>query len=212
MLHDDGYGVDESLNETAHGKGLIARGKLLLVFGPKAPSIEGTERFLQLEQLLPGLLLFSNVSQFDYDDWRVAYNHIHSALSLTLPKNVNILTFEPWKKNSFLIRFEHILAVYEDEQYSQEVSFDFKDVFRSFDIVGVRETTLAANQWLSESKPLKFIAKTTDPNRIKKTVFSSRTSSRNCNDDFLITLKPMEMRTFIVELKWRPKVKPFRAF
>lgn len=130
----------------------------------------------------------------------------YSALSLSLPKNVHILTFEPWKSDSLLIRFEHILAKGEDEQYSKEVSFDFKDVFRSFDIVSVRETKLAGNQWLSDSKPLNFSAKSFDSNRIAR----NKRADNYDDDDFMITLKPMEIRTFIAELEWRPKVKPFR--
>lgn len=68
------------MNETAYGKGLIARGSTYFVFGPKEHteklSTEANERFIQLETLLPSWLLFSNVSQMSYDTWKSNYNHI----------------------------------------------------------------------------------------------------------------------------------------
>lgn len=80
MLHDDAFGVGEALDEKAFGKGLIARGSSFFAFGPKKHteklSTEANERFIQLETLLPGWLLFSNVSQMSYDTWKNNYNHI----------------------------------------------------------------------------------------------------------------------------------------
>lgn len=80
MLEDDGLGVDEALNERAFGKGLIARGSTYFVFGAKKttqqPSTAATERFIQLQTLLPIWPLFSNVSQMSYNTWRNRYNHI----------------------------------------------------------------------------------------------------------------------------------------
>lgn len=80
LLHDDAFGVGEALNESAYGKGLIARGSTYFVFGPKDHSdklsTEANERFVQLETLLPSWQLFSNVSQMSYDTWKSNYNHI----------------------------------------------------------------------------------------------------------------------------------------
>lgn len=80
LLNDDAFGVGEALDETAFGKGLIARGSSYFVFGPKQHteklSTEAVERFIQLETLLPSWLLFSNVSQMTYDTWKSNYNHI----------------------------------------------------------------------------------------------------------------------------------------
>lgn len=80
LLNDDAFGVGEALDETAFGKGLIARGSSYFVFGPKKHtdqlSTEAKERFIQLETLLPSWLLFSNVSQMTYDSWTSNYNHI----------------------------------------------------------------------------------------------------------------------------------------
>lgn len=149
------------------------------------------------------------------------------------------MTFEPWKLNSILIRFEHILAKDEDNSLSQAVSFDFQDVFRTFEIASIRETTLAGNQWLEDVKRLNFTAKTEALNEISNTsteqsdtmqaeksiskinphphvsprqyfdslnkVTSKRHRAAEYDaNDFTITLKPMEIRTFVVELEWKP--------
>lgn len=135
-----------------------------------------------------------------------------------LPKNVHLLTLEPWKQNSILIRFEHIFAKYESAKYSRPVSFDIKDIFHGINVASMRETTLAANQWLDEKVDrLQFKAKTElimDANEIPESTEFSDDSTEiedefNFEDEdekyddnkFMITLNPMEIRTFVVKLK-----------
>lgn len=144
-----------------------------------------------------------------------------------------MLTFEPWKSDSILIRFEHILEKDEDKLYSQAVTFNFQDVFRSFNVISIREATLAANQWLNEAKRLQFESEDLDEfpfttetstsiageherrhrNVEIKPDVSLRQYFKRANklvrqdafdeddNDLTITLKPMEIRTFIVELE-----------
>lgn len=78
-------------------------------------------------------------------------------MTLSLPQNVNLLTFEPWKDGALLVRFEHILERDEDpQQYSQSVTFNLADVLRGLNIAEIRETTLAANQWMNEATRFTF--------------------------------------------------------
>lgn len=91
-------------------------------------------------------------------------------MSLSLPQNIHVLTLEPWKDNSALIRFEHILSVGEDPEYSKNVTFNFEDVFRDWGVTSIRETTLAANQWLGDSVRLQFNSETQSGERRLKTV------------------------------------------
>lgn len=132
----------------------------------------------------------------------------YSGLSLSLPKNVHLLTFEPWRTNSILVRFEHILAKNEDQQYSEAVTFDFQDVFRGLSVASIRETTLSANQWLDKANRLQFTSKTTEANDVNPTTedaSNNRVQPENSEnvaaDDLTIELKPMQIRTFVVELK-----------
>lgn len=143
---------------------------------------------------------------------------------------MNLLTLEPWKDGTILMRFEHILEKSEDIQYSAPVSFNLQGFLRRGDIVAVRETTLSANQWLGDAKRLKFRSDTEvyptpntiveDPADEKRAlgsfrspddsqIFQKRDRIRsNLNDydlhdgdSFTITLKPMEIRTFVVTLQ-----------
>lgn len=144
-----------------------------------------------------------------------------------LPKNVHLLTLESWKQNSILVRFEHIFAKGESAQYSQPVTFDFKDVFRGINVASMRETTLGANQWLSEVERLQFKAKTeadsdensstteipwsteipsstefsNEPNEVEDETSPEYEDKEMNNTNFEITLNPMEIRTFVVKLK-----------
>ncbi|XP_031630105.1 lysosomal alpha-mannosidase-like [Contarinia nasturtii] len=201
LLNDDAFGVNEALNEFAYGKGLIARGTSYFVLGPKhtdTTSTEANERFIQLQTLLPSWPFFSNASGLSSDKWRNTYKNVFSGLSHSLPKNIHLLTFEPWTSNSVLIRFEHILAKDEDSQYSEAVTFNFQDVFQSLDVKSIRETTLSANQWLNEVKRLHFKANDENSNEVN---LSMETFTSEASNDFQITLNAMEIRTFIVELK-----------
>lgn len=69
-----------------------------------------------------------------------------------MPKNVNILTLEPWGSDTWLLRFEHLMELSDDpKKYSKPVTLNIADIFSNFNIVALRETTLAGNQWLDES-------------------------------------------------------------
>lgn len=146
-----------------------------------------------------------------------------SAITLSLPLNVHLLTFEPWRRdnvdgNRYLLRFEHLLEKDEDPEYSKPVKFNFEDVFRNLEIWSVRETTLAGNQWIGDAKRFKFVA---DPPTLKydtvnhkfdysipeelldkeNEVDSNKEEPRRYYGiDYEVTLAPMQIRTFIIQL------------
>ena len=111
-----------------------------------------------------------------------------------LPENVNLLTFEPWNKDSFLIRFEHILEKNEDPQLSQPVKFNLTRIFPGD--YEFTEVTLAANQWFEKKADrLKFNykgAKSVDHDEPKQP------QTQRFLEDLEITLRPMEIRTFVM--------------
>ncbi|XP_055714111.1 lysosomal alpha-mannosidase isoform X1 [Phlebotomus papatasi] len=224
LLHDDAFGVAEALNHTH-----AIRGKHFLIFGKlngAVPTMAARERFLQAEKLLSPWLFFSDVSSYEYEDWRKTYSHLYSGVALSLPQNVKLLTLEPWKDLSFLMRFEHILEQNDDPEYSKSVTFNFKDVFGSiFDINHLEEMTLDGNQLLEESLQNRFKFKpeyngftftneivkrkretaTENPNVKGVTIIDEGTPSddpvKELPDDSAkwdITLEPMQIRTFIL--------------
>lgn len=79
--------LSEALNETAYGKGLVARGKHYLIFGSIAnqqPTLQGRERLLQNQVLVPNWLFFDDVSSTSYDDWMSKYTNIVSLPSFDI--------------------------------------------------------------------------------------------------------------------------------
>lgn len=107
---------------------------------------------------------------------------------MALPRNVYLMTFEPWKTDEYLIRLEHLLDKYDDAELSQPVNFDLKDVFPGdFQFV---EVSLAGNNWIEDSKRLRFkqmgLPSSGDEIQFPKLESTS------------ITLQPMQIRTFIM--------------
>lgn len=66
------------------------------------------------------------------------------------------MTFEPWKEDGILLRLEHIFEKNEDPVYSKPVKINLKDTFLNLPFNEIRETNLAANQWIGDMKRLKF--------------------------------------------------------
>lgn len=127
------------------------------------------------------------------------------------------MTLEPWRENSYLVRFEHLLEKDEDANYSKQVTFDLIDVFgKLFDIESVVETNLAANQFLSDVKRFKFTAKSDAENTVLKRIerenlinvrlvdpIANSEEGLLKDDDSLkysITLNPMQIRTFVIKV------------
>lgn len=117
----------------------------------------------------------------------------HSSIGAELPQNVYLMTFEPWKKDSFLIRFEHILEKDEDPELSEPVSFNLTHVFPG-DFV-FAEVTLAGNQWIEDKSRLQFQAEGT---KSKPQKSFPKTAGHKLLTDMRISLNPMEIRTFIM--------------
>lgn len=103
------------------------------------------------------------------------------------------MTLEPWIGFSFLLRLEHILEKDEDSALSQAVTINLRDIFAPFTVTSFVETTLAANQRLTENNRLKFDIR--DENKTEK-----REVIINASDDFEVVLNPMEIRTFIIDV------------
>lgn len=150
-------------------------------------------------------------------------------MALPLPRNVHVLTFEPWEQdklvgNKYIVRFEHLFESDEDSEYSKPVKFNFQDAFRDLDVQWIRETTLAGNQWLEDATRFKFkpdsmkdsegyskyesmlrkdvdeIKDFVEARSLGGNVEKKNANARSVAFDYEITLKPMQIRTFIVKM------------
>lgn len=101
------------------------------------------------------------------------------------------MTFEPWKGNSTLIRFEHILEKNEDAELSKPVTIDLTKIFRG--TFEYSELTLAANQFIGDNNRLRF--KSAGVETIKKLLNDLESRVLTSPE---ITLGPMEIRTFLM--------------
>uniref|UniRef100_A0A6E8VVM0 Alpha-mannosidase n=1 Tax=Anopheles coluzzii TaxID=1518534 RepID=A0A6E8VVM0_ANOCL len=201
LLRDDAFGVGEALNETQYGAGIVARGKHWLFFGSSqkavSPTLQAKERFLQNKVLLPSwpfVIAVDNV--LTYDDYLSNFRNIYSAIAQQLPPNVNLLTLEPWKDGTVLVRLEHLFERNEDPVYSQAVRINVRSVLFALNIESIHETTLAANQWKADSKRLQFNTESTANEASPKDQVERVAQD---STDFDIELQPMEIRTFIVK-------------
>jgi alpha-mannosidase len=113
LLHDDGRGVAEALDETVclnnQCEGLIIEGKYYLKIDPQGEGARWRRTFGQ-EIYSPLLLAFS---EQDGGNWANSHIPKFSAMDPTysLPDNVALLTLQELEDGSVLLRFAHLYEV-----------------------------------------------------------------------------------------------------
>lgn len=170
MLHrrlvwDDKYGTHENLNETAYGKGLVVRGRHILILEPPAMSARYHRTACQHIYMHP--LATYAVTPQSYAEYSAAYRQTWSALTDQLPLNVHLLTLDQSGPKDYLVRVEHYFELFEDYTYSQPVTLDLQSIFQSIGkIDNVVELTLGANfeleklhrlNWTTNSRESSFV-------------------------------------------------------
>ncbi|XP_066593863.1 lysosomal alpha-mannosidase isoform X1 [Prorops nasuta] len=199
LLKDDAFGVAEALNETAFGKGMIAKGKHI-VFAGEMKNIDDfvlREKELALQLLLQPLIMITNKAEKTGDEWRKNFKTQDSAVT-SLPPNIHVLTLEPWKDDTVLLRLEHVFEINEAKDYSKAVTVNLKNLFSKFTIESVQETTLGGNQWLKDMNRLRW---NSESNNITEQIDAMKPVE--VRDNVInVTINPMEIRTFIVKLRY----------
>ena len=208
-LYDDSLGVDEPLNETAYGTGLVVRGKhFLIIESPQSSAL--SHRVASQHIYLQPLATYS-LPQLSYVDYSSTYRQTWSGLTSDLPLNIHLLTLDQINTKEYLIRVEHYFELNEDDTYSGAVTFDLQKIFDTQGTVtSITEMTLGGNLPLN------------DMNRLVWTTVDQQSSKNNARskililiclkvcltcleeisvEDLNIVLKPMEIRTFRVTLE-----------
>ena len=192
LFHDDSRGVGEPLNETGQfGEGLIIRGRHWVVLDTVAKSAS-VHRILGEKLLLRPTLVFHQDAT-PVSEYVSKYNTEYSiSAGSELPTNVHLLTLQHWNTPKVLFRVEHLFENGEDSLLSKPVVLDLNDkIFAPFNIDTLTELGLGANVKLSEIKRLSWKTEgETKPKKRERLVKATN-----------ITLNPMEIRTFEVELK-----------
>lgn len=202
-LADDGRGVDEPLNETVggvtpyppygkaerQGEGVIIRGTYRIMVGKGNSGASLARSEMDEAFASPSIFVASSPAGPDSPPVRAAL----SSLTEALPSNIMLVTFKKLDKSKkYLIRLGHQYGVDEDTTLSKEVTLDLAVLFSSFNVLGASERTLSGNQgwndWLEHR--LDWIGLGSTP--VKSDVDDKQTT---------VTLKPMEVRTFILEME-----------
>ncbi|UJR06766.1 hypothetical protein I4U23_011053 [Adineta vaga] len=192
ILHDDSLGVNEPLNETAFGKGLVVRGKHFLIV--ESPANSAFAHRVGAQQLFMNPVITFALPQISYANYSNIYHQTWSALSESMPLNVHLLTLDQLSSKQFLLRIEHYFELNEDETYSHPVKIDLQTLFKSVGIItDLIELTLGANFPLSQLKRLDWMTNDKESSHID-------ISKQYSLKDTIVTLNPMEIKTFQVTL------------
>lgn len=140
LLHDDAFGVGEALNETVLGSGLVVRGKHRILRS-KDP-VEIAKSVFQMH--LPPVVFVSDASGLSYEQW-MRLENCKKFVKTPMPDGLHLLTLEPWG-DQILLRIENYKTGAEDST----IEIDLQSIFNGIHIKSVKETTLAANQWLND--------------------------------------------------------------
>jgi hypothetical protein len=204
-LADDARGVGEAMNETVDGMapyppygnaerlgdGIVIKGKHRIMIGK---GNEGARRARsEMDDAFSEPFVF--VASSPKDSIVPFKHHSFSALQDSLPENVMLITFtllHGAPSTTFLIRLGHQYAKDESVTLSQPAHVNMKQLLAGYEVIAIREKTLSGNQDFSEMQSRR-LHWTKDV-----TVYDEKYRNR---DSFDIELKPMEIRTFEVQVK-----------
>jgi len=172
-------GVGEPLNENE-----IIRAISLAVFDVIANSSR-QQRSKSLLLNNPPTLAFSTTTS--PSTWYQNYRTSFEPFTATLPENVHLLNVKTLLDGTVILRLHHLFAVGEDAILSQPATINLNDLFTNLTIVEITEMTMTANQPLDELHRLDW-----------KTNSVSHQPQFKRMKAGIITLNPMDTRTFIV--------------
>ena len=116
----------------------------------------------------------------------------YSALTKPLPTDVHLLTMETIRQNTVLMRFENYVEAYEG---GEEIEIDLDGLFKEFSVVSLTEMNLSASQKLKDKQMWDWDTNETQFHLHREENYIRFKSAMK------VSLKPMEIRTFIVEIK-----------
>ena len=111
-----------------------------------------------------------------------------------MPHGVRILTLETTNnKNKLLLRLENYFEENENPYYSNTTKVDIRELIHVFEVVSVVETNLSANQLIKDKQAWKWNT---------KSAMDIDNFHQRGDHSFEITLTPMQIRTFILNVRY----------
>jgi len=197
ILHDDGRGVGEPLNEPGlDGKGLIIRGRHWIVASPADSAPAAYKALHSVGLSLPRTVTaFSDLGSLTPDQWLASYTPTASLLAKPLPENVHLVTAHAQGNGKFLLRLAHTYEVGEDPVLSADVTIDLATLLGgALSITSAVDMTLPGTQPLSAVSPTTYLADGGSP------ITVPRLPPAPSGSGLTITLKAQQIRTFLCTL------------
>lgn len=220
IMADDSRGVQEPLNETMcgcgdanaapgamgeHGAegdggcvcaGLTIRGKHWLVFGKKN-DVNAYRRQASEKLNFPATLAFSKQKL-------APKTPSATMLTAALPENVKLMTvtnnYANINDGAHLIRLAHLYQVGEHPTLAEPVNVSLATLFEGRPITAAQEVTLGANQDMAAFQAKKMVWNTKYIHHDKRLDAFDRVAFDPASADLSVTLRPMEVRTFLVQM------------
>ncbi|KAK8811390.1 hypothetical protein WA158_003124 [Blastocystis sp. Blastoise] len=201
-IGDDGYGVGEPLTENDHVKE-----KFWFMFN----TIEMSSiLYKQLDLYLshPPLPYYSIVNNNNINNNNINLQDQYSFIQSELPKNIQLLNFQlaGLYDKTYLLRFHHIYEKNECE-LAIPVEIDLSKLFKGFEIIDYEEKILTGmfNKEQVERERLRWDTEDNNNNHNDNDIHiqnnkSHHNQSVRGNKNMIITIKPMEFKTFAVTI------------
>ncbi|KAK7250817.1 hypothetical protein RIF29_33527 [Crotalaria pallida] len=194
ILHDDGRGVGEALNEKVclsniTCEGLTVRGNYYINIH-KLGAGSRWRRTTGQEIYSPLLLAFTHEN---LENWKSSHLTEGTFVdpNYSLPPNVALITLQELDDGIVLLRLAHLYEPSEDVEHSVLTKVELKKLFARKMIKELKEVSLSANQDKSEIKKLTWKVEG-DKEQESQAVKGGPVNSL----DFVVELGPMEIRTF----------------
>ncbi|XP_022736308.1 probable alpha-mannosidase At5g13980 isoform X1 [Durio zibethinus] len=198
LLHDDGRGVAEALNETVcilnKCSGLTVVGKYYLRIDPLGEAAKWRRSFGQ-EIYSPFLLAFT---EQEGDGWTNSHVLSFTGMdpSYVLPDNVAMITLQELDDGKVLLRLAHLYEIGEDKDLSVMASVQLKKVFAHRKINKLTEMSLSANQGRAEMEKKRLVWKAEGfPGEAPQVMRGGPVDPAT----LVVELAPMEIRTFVID-------------
>ncbi|KAK2968814.1 hypothetical protein RJ640_028207 [Escallonia rubra] len=198
LLHDDGKGVAEALNERvctgSECTGLIIQGKYYFRIDPLG---EGAKWRRSVGQEIYSPLLLAFTEQ-DEDSWTTSHVSTFTGIdsSYTLPDNIAIVTIQELDDGKVLLRLAHLYESGEDKDLSVMTSVELIKLFPGKKIGKVTEMSLSANQERAEMEKKRLVWKV-ERSSGPRVVRGGRVDPTK----LVVELAPMEIRTFVIDFE-----------
>jgi lysosomal alpha-mannosidase len=222
VLKDDGRGVGEPLDETQYvgsyatdragqhfGPGLIVRGLHLV-------SLEPPETAASVWRPLADRIFASPRLLFSAVPSTAVVTSLFSALTKSLPANVEVMTLEALPTEDVLLRLSHQFGLGEDKVLSNPVTIDLSTLFDPSmvgNITSAREVSLTNNQDKADILARRQMAAKWHENGEKPHPWRN-VPALDYPRNPLITLGPLEIKAFLLrfsELTPSSKVSPLHG-